>query len=97
MTQVYGKYQQRVISIQELPGLLQSPSFTLSESVGPVGRWGKWARWVRWDKWGRWARWDKWDKWGRWGLPLLTGEQGRSVGGRGAQTRATMAIAPASQ
>ena len=35
MTQVYGKYQQRVISIQELPGLLQSPSFTLSESVGP--------------------------------------------------------------
>ncbi len=35
MTQVYGKYQQRVISIQELPGLLQSPSFNLSESVGP--------------------------------------------------------------
>lgn len=52
MTQVYGKYQQRVISIQELPGLLQSPSFTLSESVGPVGRWGKWARWDRWGKWG---------------------------------------------
>lgn len=41
MTQVYDKYQQRVISIQELPGLLQSPSFTLSESVGPVGTVGQ--------------------------------------------------------